>query len=154
MKLVSENTSDEAKRLVWFLSLAGFIPFGCTSLLLFSIGDMHPLYETLLDIFKIWSVIILSFLGGIRWGLALSGQPFDNRSLVLSVLGSIFAWFAILLPDNYSVLVLLLLFCAHGAWDSFYINLGKAPPWFGAVRITLTLLVVSAHVLVAVSLNT
>lgn len=147
MKLTSENTSTETRKLVWFLSLSGFIPFGFVSLLLLATGPSHPLFDLLFDIFKVWSVIILSFLGGIRWGFAIANQPFDNRSLVLSVVGSILAWFAILMPDAFAILTLLVLFCAHGAWDSLFINSGKAPPWFGAVRITLTLLVAIAHVI-------
>lgn len=151
MKLSSENTGPETRKLVWVLSLGGFIPFGAVSLALFMLGSGHPLFQTLLDIFKIWSVIILSFLGGIRWGFAIANQPFDNRSLALSVVGSILAWFAILMPDTISLMTLLVLFCAHGAWDSFFINSGKAPPWFGPVRITLTFLVAIAHVLAAIA---
>ncbi len=147
-----EDNREKTRKLAWFLSLAGFIPFGVIAIILFIVGSSHPLFEATLDIFKVWSVIILSFLGGIRWGFAISNQPFEITNLWLSVAGSILAWFALLLPDTYALLVLLVLFCAHGAWDSFYINAGKAPPWFGSIRITLTFLVAAAHILVVLAI--
>lgn len=153
MQLTSKNTSQETRKLAWFLSLAGFIPFGALGIGLLALGNNHPLFPPLFDIFKVWSVIILSFLGGIRWGFAIATEPFDNRSLALSVVGSILAWFAILMPDLYAMLVLLVLFCAQGAWDSFFVNAGKAPPWFGPIRMTLTFLVAAAHVLVAIAVS-
>lgn len=153
MASLLHDNREKTRRLAWFLSLAGFIPFGCLAVVLFLTGTNHPIFSSVLDVFKIWSVIILSFLGGIRWGFALSNQPFDTTSLWFSVIGSIVGWFALLLPDIYAMFVLLLLFCAHGAWDSFYINSGKAPPWFGSIRIALTFLVAMAHILVVFALS-
>jgi len=151
LSLLDDNR-EKTRKQAWFLSLAGFIPFGVISVMLFVVGQNHPLFDAVLDIFKVWSVIILSFLGGIRWGFAIANQPFDTTSLWLSVVGSILGWIALLLSDMYALLLLLLLFCAHGAWDSFFINAGNAPPWFGAIRIILTFLVATAHILVVVAL--
>ncbi len=148
-----DNNEIATRNLAWALSLGGFIPFGALSVFMFFAGPETPLFGPFLDIFIIWSVLILSFLGGIRWGLAIAYPPFDRRSLFLSVVPSIIGWFAVLLPDTYTVLVLLVLFCAHGAWDSFFVNAGNAPPWFGSIRITLTLLVAGAHIIVAIALG-
>lgn len=134
--------------LAWALSLAGFIPFAFLAILLLSLGTTNEFFISLFDIFKVWSALILSFLGGIRWGFAIVNEPFENRNLMLSVIPSILAWFVLLLPDAYTILALLVLFCVHGAWDSFYINQGKVAPWFGKIRITLTFLVAAAHVIV------
>lgn len=134
--------------LAWALSLGGFIPFAFLAITLLSLGTTNEFFSSLFDIFKVWSALILSFLGGIRWGFAIAHEPFENRNLLLSVIPSILAWFVLLLPDAYTILALLLLFCVHGAWDSFYINQGKVAPWFGKIRITLTFLVAAAHVVV------
>lgn len=134
--------------LAWALSLAGFIPFAFLAIILLSLGVTNELFSSLFDIFKVWSALILSFLGGIRWGFAIAHEPFENRNLILSVIPSILAWFVLLLPDAYTILALLVLFCMHGAWDSFYINQGKVVPWFGKIRVTLTFLVAAAHVVV------
>ncbi len=147
MSLMSPPNS-KTKNLAWFLSLAGFIPFLALALGLYLSGINHEAFSSLFDIFKIWSAIILSFLGGIRWGFAIANEPFENKNLAISVIPSILAWFVLLLPDAYTILALLVLFAVHGAWDSFYINEGKVAPWFGNIRIILTFLVIAAHVLV------
>ena len=153
MASLLNNNNENTRKQAWFLSLAGFIPFGVLAIVLLVLGRDHPLFDAVFDIFKVWSVIILSFLGGIRWGFALADQPFDLNSLWLSVVGSILGWFALFLPDMYTMLTLLILFCAHGAWDSFYINSGKAPPWFASIRIVLTFLVAAAHIMLILALG-
>lgn len=134
--------------LAWVLSLAGFVPFVFIAIALYMLGASNEFFASLFDIFKVWSALILSFLGGIRWGFAIANEPFENKNLIISVVPSILAWFVLLLPDAYTILALLILFAFHGAWDSFYINQGKVPPWFAKIRITLTFLVVGAHVAV------
>ncbi len=134
--------------LAWWLSLGGFIPFAMLAVGLYILGTGNEVFSSLFDLFKVWSAIIISFLGGIRWGFAIAKQPFDNLSLLISVVPAIVAWFSLLLPDAYAILVLVVLFCLHGVWDSFYINKGKVPAWFGKIRITLTFLVAAAHILV------
>lgn len=153
MSALQDNNEIAARNLAWTLSLGGFIPFGVLSIFLFFVGPKAPLFGPFVDIFIIWSVLILSFLGGIRWGFAVASPPFDTKSLCLSVVPSILGWFAVLLPETYTLLVLLVLFSAHGAWDSFFVNAGNAPPWFGSIRITLTFLVAFAHVLVIIALS-
>jgi len=148
-----DPSNTKTKNLAWVLSLGGFIPFGTLGVALYVLGSVHELFPTLFDIFKVWSVIILSFLGGIRWGFAIANEPDEDTNLFLSVIPSILAWFAILLPDAYTIMILLVLFAVHGVWDSFYINLGRVAPWFGKIRITLTFLVVAAHILVLFAIS-
>lgn len=120
---------------------------------LYGLGVKHVIYPFLFDIFKIWSAIILSFLGGIRWGLAIAYDPGEPRNLFLSVVPSIVGWLAILLPNALTILILTLLYCAHGAWDNFYANSGRVQPWFGTLRVVLTFLVVGIHILVLFSVT-
>ena len=142
------QSSENITKTAWILSLGGFIPFFIVAILLLVLGSDNGLFNSFLDVFKIWSAVILSFLGGIRWGVAIVGQPVDQRDMSLSTVLPILGWLAILLPDTYSVMVLLLLFCVHGTWDSFSANSGKLPQWFGKIRITLTFLVTAAHLIV------
>ena len=140
--------NSKTANLAWGLSLAGVIPFAILAISLYVIGIENGFFVSLFDVFKVWSAIILSFLGGIRWGFAIAHEPYENKNLLISVVPSILAWFVLLLPDAYTILALLVLFCVHGAWDSFYINEGKVAPWFGKIRIVLTFLVASAHMVV------
>jgi len=149
----------------WSLSLAGFLPFACLALLIIVSAGTHPLGSLFVDMFKIWSALILSFLGGIRWGAAISNVPsnlelietdqqanVNGSQLVCSVIPSIIALLALLLPSAYCIAVLMLCFCAQGAWDSISALRGDLPKWMGKLRIVLTILVVITHALVFLSL--
>jgi hypothetical protein len=133
------------RRLAWALALAGYLPFLFLAAALLLAGKTHPFGTVLADAFRTYGAIILSFLGGIRWGLALAGRPAPVRDLAFSVLPALLAWFSLFFQPVVSVAVLLLGFCAQGAWDSLSIHAGRAPHWFASLRITLTLLVALAH---------
>ena len=148
---ILQENRDKARKLAWLLSLGGLIPFFGLALVINFTGEGHPLYDVSFVAFKFWSLVILAFLGGIRWGFALSSEPNDLRSLALSVVGTIAGFFAIFLPNLLFAMVLMVLFAMHGAWDNFFINQGKAPKWFGSIRVTLTFLVAFAHALVLIA---
>lgn len=138
---------------VWMLSLAGFIPFGLAALLLALLGTQNALADPLVAIFRAWSVIILTFLGGIRWGHALPRSdedvtPADTTTLWLSVAPALAAWATMFAGDQLAISLLLILFCAQGAWDSFSAHADRLPAWFAPVRMTLTGLVAFAHAVV------
>jgi Protein of unknown function (DUF3429) len=129
----------------WALSLAGYLPFVAIATALLLLGKTHPLQTVLVDAFRTYGAIILSFLGGVRWGLAMRTQPVPVKDIVFSVVPAIAAWFALFLTAPVSVAVLLLCFCTQGAWDSLSVQAGRAPQWYGQLRITLTLIVALAH---------
>jgi len=137
----------DARRMAWTLSLAGFLPFAALALVLVALGEGHPLKDTVGDAARTYGAVILSFLGGIRWGLALLRQPSAQRELAISVLPAIAGWLSLFAPAPVSFGVLLIGFLAQGAWDSFSIQSGAAPAWFGPIRITLTVLVAAAMAL-------
>ncbi len=148
MVSIMQENRDKARRLAWFLSLGGLVPFFGLALVINLTGEGHPLYQVSFTAFKFWSLLVLAFLGGIRWGFALSSEPNDLYSLALSVLGTIFGFFAVFLPNLLFAMVLMVLYAMHGAWDNLFLNQGRAPKWFGPIRVTLTFLVALAHALV------
>ena len=147
---IDEQKSDstELVRLAWVIALCGFVPFAGLAIAMLLLGTGHGLFLSLLDVFKTYSAIILSFLGGIRWGLAMAKNPAPVWDIALCIIAPVTGWMALFLPDSYSILVLLLAYCAMGAWDSFSVNSGLAPAWFGKLRIVLTFLVSTTHVVV------
>ncbi len=149
---VLDNRESQLIRLAWGLSILGFLPFAGIALSLYFLGNENGLFHSLFDVFKIWSAMVLSFLGGIRWGLAIAKNPVPTWDLAICTLPPIVGWMALFLPDSYTILVLLLTYCAMGAWDSFSINAGIAPSWFGKIRVMLTLLAAAAHVIVFLAL--
>ena len=134
------------EKLVWLLSLGGYVPFAIAAIGIVWLGENHAQFSMILAAFKIWSAIILSFLGGIRWGFAISSTPPDVRNLIFSVVPAILAWFLLLFPSALTILGLLVLFCIHGIWDNTYLKTEERILWFGKVRVALTLLVALAHI--------
>ena len=148
----TEKPGSTATRTAWLLSLAGFLPFLVLAIGMVLSGRNGVWFVLFADAFKTWSAIILSFLGGIRWGMALRETQVSVSRLVFSVAGAIAGWISLFLPDALCLMVLLVAYCGQGAWDSFSIHAGQAPAWFARLRITLTLLVAASHALALVAL--
>ena len=148
----AEKPGSTATRTAWLLSLAGFLPFLVLAIGMVLSGRNGVWFVLFADAFKTWSAIILSFLGGIRWGMALRETQVSVSRLIFSVAGAIAGWISLFLPDALCLMVLLVAYCGQGAWDSFSIHAGQAPAWFARLRITLTLLVAASHALALVAL--
>jgi hypothetical protein len=121
------------------LGLAGLIPFFAGALgLWFPIGLLPP--ETALRLETGYGAIILSFLGGIRWGTALG--PYDQRrqarEFALSVLGSLAGLAALFLAPLPALTLLIAGFLMQGLWDVTSVEAGRLPSWFGKLRMILT----------------
>lgn len=88
-----------------------------------------------------YAAVIVSFLGGIRWGLATRETEQDRAAAqyAVAVLPSLLAWTALLLPEPLRLAALGLL--ALGLWpiDRGLVRAGLAPPWYGRLRGILSL---------------
>lgn len=128
------------------LGYSGVIPFAAAAaLVVFGTADMRP---NALQGFLVYAAVILSFLGGIRWGAASTAGTVPARQLVVSVLPSL--WSAFFLwwpPDAVAVWGLLTGFILMGVADWFYPGL-NTPSWMRLLRIRLTLAVVACHLTV------
>jgi len=133
----------KTRRLAWVLSLAGFFPFAVFAAALIVLNTENPLRPLAIDGLKTYTAVILSFLGGIRWGLAMKAvEPEKERhAIAISVIPSIVGWMAIFLPVPIAFGVLVLAVAAQGAWDSFAGQQGIFGLWFVKLRTVLTLLV-------------
>ena len=138
----------DARRRAWFLSIAGFFPFAFFALCIVWFDQQNPLRPLVIDSMKIYGAIILSFLGGIRWGIAMKSENVEKTGLVfsLSVLPSIIGWLSLFLPLPYVFAVQALGFAGQGAWDSFAAQHQVYGLWFARLRSTITFLVVACLV--------
>lgn len=114
-----------------FMALAGLSSF------------MRPDNAWALYALATYGAVILSFLGGIHWGMAIgrSNQMPATSALVLSVVPSLVSWGALLLSPRSG---LLLLAAAVGAMFFVDANLtrrGLAPPWYPRLRLPLSIIV-------------
>jgi hypothetical protein len=145
--------TDPLQKTAWYLSLAGFVPFGFLALAMLLLGPLHPMHTVLTDAFRVYAAVILSFLGGIRWGIALRTESARPAALVLSVVPAAIGWLAIFAPPVISIGTLLLAFCAQGAWDSRTFHSGGGLIWFARIRIISTLLVAGALAIALVAVK-
>ena len=93
-----------------------------------------------------YGAVILSFLGGVRWGVEL----FDEAALArwgplgLSVLPSLVAWAALLAPPAPMLALLAAGLVAQWALDRAAVPGGTLPPWYLRLRTILTIGAVAA----------
>jgi len=123
---------DRAKATAWGLALAGLIPFvGCAVMVVAGAGDREVWLGPLIA----YAAVILSFLGGARWGRALAEPVPDASTLILSNLPAVAAWLTFLpqVPDTLQVGVLIAGLVAMLIWDW-----QSAPGWYRALRLTAT----------------
>lgn len=140
------------------LGAAGVIPFaGLALVVLF--GGLGPLgRDDAIHALVAYGAVILSFLGGIRWGgsLWLKDEGRQARVLTASVVPSLAGWVALLLPQGWALTLLLVGFVAQGTWDASGRGWeGRLPGWFRDLRVRLTLAVTAilAAMLYAIGLG-
>ena len=111
--------------------LFGLVPFVAVPMYMYSTGVYLPdLAFTQLA----YSASILSYLGGIRWGTLLE-QSNDWKQYTYSILPSIAAWLALLVPGRLSILWALSSLQGFGFYD---VTRPGYPLWFKGLRVLLT----------------
>jgi hypothetical protein len=98
-----------------------------------------------------YGAIILSFLGGIRWGLAI-GQGSETSHRLLALLGlsvtpSLVAWAALMMPNEAGWMTLAAGFVVMLAIDILAARSGDAPSWYPVLRWPLTAAAVASLLL-------
>ena len=123
-------------RVVLVYGLLGLIPFVAPSVL----GWLLPQWSALAaQGLALYGGLILSFLGGARWALAVRPAPVSALTVSLAMLPTLVALALLLLPADLRTAQLAGLACAlliHGAWDIWSKGL---PDWYPRLRLLLTL---------------
>jgi len=119
------------------LGLAGLIPFVAAPAYMYNAGVFLPSIATAQ---LTYGATILSFLGGVRWGLLASGGPHLPPSwsqYSWSVTPSLIAWAALLIPNQPAATTL----CVAGLATALVLDLKQQgyPDWFRGLRLILTL---------------
>jgi hypothetical protein len=133
------------RRLAWFLAFAGAIPFLLATGALF-VSDASSVRVPAIAALVTYSAVILSFLAGIEWGLAIRDESGNEASRVaalgLSTVSSLAAWAVLWLPStHWQVGAALGLFVAVWAADQWMASRGLLPAWFVDLRTAVTALV-------------
>lgn len=128
---------EQKKTLIQILGYAGLIPFIALPLWVFlSQSEIGILWH------QYYAAIILSFMGGIHWGLAIAHIKFhafkDTTALVLSIVVALIAWASLLIGTSFVYPALILGFAFVRAVDICL----ELPAWYGRLRTHLTIIVI------------
>lgn len=143
--MIEPNAPGRAllERRVALFGYAGLLPLAVLSLWLAAIKADHVWRPGTILLLTGYGAVVLSFLGGIRWGLVLERRV-DHAAVSMGVLPPLAGWAALLTPAPSCFVLLAIAFAAHGAWDSFAAgDEGAVPAWFGRLRIRLTMAAVA-----------
>jgi hypothetical protein len=127
------------------LGYAGLVPFAACALVMLVLpdaGTRDAAGRALLG----YGAVILSFLGGVHWGLVLRGASPERAGglLAAGVLPSLAGWVALLLPFEPAAAVLVGGFGLFWLYEHRVLGTAVLPPGYLALRRWLTLGVVAS----------
>lgn len=138
----TESDGQAMPRVTLWLGLGGLVPFltlaGAPVL-----GQSLPLIggaDAIRQALMIYAVAILSFLGGVRWGIAMgyADGKVALRDFLISVIPAILGWAAALLPLGPGLWLMVAAFVVLGLYDYGLACRTVAPEWYGRLRLALT----------------
>jgi hypothetical protein len=147
----AQGAVDEARRVpraAKYLGAAGIIPFVAIAITGPFLTD--PLKNSAFLALIAYGAVILSFLGGIHWGLSIAtsrdrgtgGASF--RRLGVSVLPALIGWVALIVDPLIGIFILAISFGLVLAVDLDASRKGQAPAWYPSLRCPLTLGVIAS----------
>lgn len=143
----SQSTLPELPRGAIRLGWAGVLPFLGLALAAWWPAARDPAIQA----FLAYGALILSFLGGARWGRAMAGGA-GTGQFAASVIPSLWAWLAwLLLPPAPALCLLAGGFALVGWWDGRSDALA-APDSFRRLRRDLSRAVLACHALALAAL--
>ena len=121
------------------LGVGGLLPFALGAVLLW--WPIEAVAEFGTRLLGAYGAVILSFLGGVRWGRLLGDEARLERwlPLTLSVLPSLVAWAALLLPPDAMFATLAVGLVLQYLIDRDAVESGELPIWYGRLRLPLTI---------------
>jgi Protein of unknown function (DUF3429) len=137
--MTRQETLTSIPRVAHVLGLAGLIPFGVTALSQWiEVPFISPDFGFRAG--TIYGAVILSFLGGIRWGTAMKNVAPDRQAFELSgsVVASLVGWLSLLLSPVIGICLLIAGFLLQALWDLLSVEQSFLPQWFGKLRMLLT----------------
>ena len=133
---MTDRTAVPTPTWVLIYGRLGLIPFLAPGI----IGWIWPAYAPLAgSTLAVYAALILSFLGGGRWGMAVACPDVDNRIVSLAMLPSLAGFALLMLPADQRLWQLGGLAVAHmlqGVWD---LRAKAVPAWYASLRGQLTL---------------
>ena len=108
-------------------------------------------------VLRAYGAVILSFLGGIQWGMAIRNSDGNARTrqgltpiLTLSTVPSLIGWAGLLVEEPLGFGLLIIGFALVLISDVRAVNKGIAPRWYLRLRYPLTAVVISCLTITAI----
>lgn len=123
-----------------WLGLAGLAPF----IGLAALRITQPMGPPIVHIALVaYAAVVLTFIGALHWGFAMM-MPRASRSEQWQMMGwsaipAIAAWFAMVLPVNLDLGLLIAVYWLHYAVDMHVAHFRAIPAWYLPLRTLLTL---------------
>lgn len=153
VRLISHRRGERIPSAAAWLSGLGVIPFAVGA----AAGwfGPEPLRALAMQVVSVYAATILSFLGGIAWGVACASsidEPWSGdagRILAASVVPSLIGWGAVFLPQPFSLIAFAISFAGVLVLDLWLEGQGLVPPWWMKLRVRITAAVVALLVAAA-----
>lgn len=143
-----DATRNQVPPAAKWLGALGALPF--VALAAATMFPDSPYRESAWFALSAYGAVILSFLGGVHWGLTIAGFGPEttvcrtSRRLAYSVIPSLVGWGALLLPPSVGLPVLAAAFAGAALFDSRTGRIGEAPAWYPKLRGPLSAVVVTS----------
>jgi hypothetical protein len=126
--------------IVIWLGYGGLLPFvALAAAVWFDVNHSSLWRDALIG----YGAVILSFVGALHWGFAMSQSDMTANqrtcSFVWSVVPSLLAWMALLMTPKYAAMLLVAGFLMHFWQDRRLVQLVNLPAWYLPLRLRLTL---------------
>ena len=126
--------------IVAWLGYGGLLPFVVLAVAVWVDISHSSLWR---DALVGYGAVILSFVGALHWGFAMSQSDMTThqrtRSFVWSVVPALMAWVALSMTPKYASLLLVAGFLIHFWQDMCLVALVDMPAWYLPLRLRLTL---------------
>ena len=126
------------------MAIAGIVP-----LVVLAVGVLTGIANTAVPsqyALQLYSAVLLSFLGGIQWGMlarAPGANPRDLLHYAMTMLPSFAAWAGLWFAGHRGLWLLAAAFVGAFLQDRYFVTAGVAPAWHSRLRLPLTVVVVA-----------
>lgn len=124
----SHSTTRNAPTLTWGLGLLALLPFIAGAYV--AIGGTAEAADRALDWLLVYATTIVSFIGGIQWGLQIAGKRARLVDMTIAVCPALIAWIGVMWVEPWRfVLIIVALALAwladengrHQGWMPLYL---------------------------------
>tara|TARA_B110000285_G_scaffold66308_1_gene76188 strand:+ start:667 stop:1110 length:444 start_codon:yes stop_codon:yes gene_type:complete len=139
------DKKNHDQRIAIYLGYFGLAPFVVS---LLTANYMEDFQDISIRGFSIYSAVIISFMSGIHWGMALTYNHRSRARFVVSTVAPVMAWAGLLfLPLPFAVITLGVIHLAGLKTDTIFFSAPEISLSYRKMRLRLTCLVVGLHFL-------